>query len=60
MSARENAVNISSAARMEFHGGEFVLTEQRPRMQSRVLIIPLHQDDAVVFAVHRLMRKSAY
>jgi hypothetical protein len=36
----------------DFSGGEFVLTEQRPRMQSRVEVVPLHQGDAVVFAVH--------
>jgi uncharacterized protein len=36
----------------DFRGGEFVLTEQRPRMQSRVEVVPLQQGDAVVFAVH--------
>jgi hypothetical protein len=36
----------------DFEGGEFVLTEQRPRMQSRPEVIPLHQGDAVAFAVH--------
>jgi hypothetical protein len=33
-------------------GGEFVLTEQRPRMQSRAEVVPLRQGDAVAFAVH--------
>ncbi len=38
----------------DFRGGEFVLTEQRPRRQSRVEVVPLAQGDAVVFAVrHR-------
>jgi len=36
----------------DFAGGEFVLTEQRPRMQSRASVVPLQQGDAVVFAVH--------
>jgi len=36
----------------DFTGGEFVLTEQRPRMQSRVEVVPLYQGDAVVFPVH--------
>jgi uncharacterized protein len=41
----------------EFAGGEFVLTEQRPRMQSRVEVVPLEQGDAVIFAVnHRPVR----
>ena len=37
----------------DFSGGEFVLTEQRPRMQSRPEVVPLRQGDAVVFAVHQ-------
>jgi uncharacterized protein len=36
----------------DFSGGEFVLTEQRPRMQSRPEVIPLRQGDGVAFAVH--------
>jgi hypothetical protein len=36
----------------DFTGGEFVLTEQRPRMQSRVHVVPLGQGDGVIFAVH--------
>jgi hypothetical protein len=35
----------------DFTGGEFVLTEQRPRMQSRAAVVPLRQGDAVVFPV---------
>jgi hypothetical protein len=36
----------------DFTGGEFVLTEQRPRMQSRAEVVALGQGDAVVFPVH--------
>lgn len=36
----------------DFTGGEFALTEQRPRMQSRIEVVPLRQGDAVAFAVH--------
>ncbi len=36
----------------EFEGGEFVLTEQRPRMQSKATVVPLHRGDAVIFAVN--------
>lgn len=45
------AILLSEPGR-DFSGGEFVLTEQRPRMQSRPLVVPLRQGDAVVFAVH--------
>jgi hypothetical protein len=37
---------------VDFTGGEFVLTEQRPRKQSRPEVVDLHQGDAVAFAVH--------
>ncbi len=37
----------------DFTGGEFVLTEQRPRMQSRPSVVPLARGDAVVFAVNQ-------
>jgi len=36
----------------DFSGGEFVLTEQRPRMQSRVEVVPLRQGEGVIFPVH--------
>jgi hypothetical protein len=36
----------------DFTGGEFVMTEQRPRMQSRPIVVPLRQGDGVVFAAH--------
>jgi hypothetical protein len=36
----------------DFEGGEFVLTEQRPRMQSRAEVVPLRQGDGVIFAVN--------
>lgn len=37
----------------DFQGGEFVLTEQRPRMQSRVEVVPLQQGEGVIFAVNQ-------
>jgi hypothetical protein len=43
---------LLSAPGEEFTGGEFVLTEQRPRMQSRVEVVPLQQGQAVIFAVN--------
>ncbi|MFA6117310.1 MAG: 2OG-Fe(II) oxygenase [Sphingomonas sp.] len=50
---------LLSAPGEDFTGGEFVLTEQRPRMQSRAEVVPLAKGDAVVFAVnHRPHRGS--
>ncbi|KND59740.1 hypothetical protein BVER_00409c [Candidatus Burkholderia verschuerenii] len=43
---------LLSAPKRDFTGGEFVMTEQRPRMQSRAEVVPLAQGDAVFFAVH--------
>lgn len=42
---------LLSRPRHDFEGGELVLTEQRPRMQSRVEVVPLERGDAVVFPV---------
>lgn len=44
------AILLSEPA-IDFTGGEFVLTEQRPRMQSRASVVPLKQGDAVIFPV---------
>ena len=44
---------LLSAPGGDFDGGEFVLTEQRPRMQSRAEVVPLGQGDAVLFAVNQ-------
>jgi hypothetical protein len=43
---------LLSAPGKDFTGGEFVLTEQRPRMQSRAEVVALKQGDGVIFAVH--------
>ena len=44
---------LLSAPERDFTGGEFVMTEQRPRMQSRPIVVKLEQGDAVVFAVNQ-------
>jgi hypothetical protein len=43
---------LLSAPGKDFSGGEFVLTEQRPRMQSRAEVVPLRQGEGVIFPVH--------
>jgi hypothetical protein len=43
----------------EFEGGEFVLVEQRPRMQSRAEVVPLTQGEAVIFAVRDRPRRGS-
>jgi uncharacterized protein len=50
---------LLSRPERDFTGGEFVITEQRPRMQSRAEVVPLRQGDAVVFAVHHRPMKGA-
>jgi uncharacterized protein len=42
----------------DFEGGEFVLTEQRPRMQTRPAVVPLARGDAVIFAVSQRPHKG--
>jgi hypothetical protein len=49
------AVLLSEPGR-DFDGGDFVITEQRPRMQSRPYVVPLTQGDAVIFAVNEAPR----
>ncbi|MEO8159368.1 MAG: 2OG-Fe(II) oxygenase [Betaproteobacteria bacterium] len=43
---------LLSAPGRDFAGGEFVLTEQRPRMQTRLAVVPLLQGTSVIFAVN--------
>ena len=52
------AILLAEPAR-DFDGGEFVLTEQRPRMQTRVHVVPLRQGDALVFAVNQRPLRGA-
>ena len=43
----------------DFQGGEFVMTEQRPRMQTRAMVLPLQKGDAAIFAVNGRPMKGA-
>jgi hypothetical protein len=45
--------------REDFTGGEFVMTEQRPRMQTRAMVLPLEKGDAAIFAVNSRPMKGA-
>jgi uncharacterized protein len=49
---------LLSEPQADFTGGEFVLTEQRPRMQTRAEVVPLRKGDAVIFAVHHRPQKG--
>jgi uncharacterized protein len=53
------ATVLLSQPEADFTGGEFVLVEQRARMQSRAEAVPLHQGDAVIFAVNQRPVASA-
>jgi hypothetical protein len=46
------ATVLLNAPGEDFTGGEFILVEQRPRAQSRAIVVPLHQGEAVIFPVH--------
>ena len=50
---------LLSEPEKDFTGGEFVITEQRPRMQSREEVVPLRHGDAVIFAVHQRPARGA-
>lgn len=52
------AILLSEPER-DFTGGELVMTEQRPRMQSRPMVVPLRQGDAAIFAVRERPVKGA-
>jgi len=53
------AAVLLSRPGQDFTGGEFVLTEQRPRMQSRPAVVPLEQGDAVILAVNQRPQRGA-
>ena len=50
---------LLSAPSRDFQGGEFVLVEQRPRMQSKAEVVPLGQGDGVIFAVRERPRRGS-
>jgi hypothetical protein len=52
-------VALLSEPGIDFTGGEFVMTEQRPRMQSRPLVLPLRKGDVAVIAVARRPHRGA-
>ena len=52
------AVFLLSAPNEDFSGGEFVLTEQRPRMQSRAEVVPLAKGDGAIFAVNQRPKRG--
>ncbi len=52
-------VFLLSEPEKDFTGGEFILTEQRPRMQSKAEVVPLRRGDAAVFAVHHRPHQGA-
>ncbi|HET7609768.1 MAG TPA: 2OG-Fe(II) oxygenase [Gammaproteobacteria bacterium] len=53
------AVFLLSEPADDFAGGEFVLTEQRPRMQSRAEVVPLAKGDGAIFAVNQRPKRGA-
>jgi uncharacterized protein len=52
------AVFLLSKPSDDFSGGEFVLTEQRPRMQSRAEVVPLARGDGAIFAVSQRPKRG--
>ena len=50
---------LLSEPQTDFTGGEFVLVEQRPRMQSRAEVVPLRQGEGVIFAVNQRPMKGS-
>jgi uncharacterized protein len=53
------ATVLLSQPGVDFEGGEFVITEQRPRMQTKASVVPLRKGDAVILAVHSRPVKGA-